>query len=262
MKLKYYLHMLCILLLIAKSNLYAQPSGTANGNTGNSLREFSTSTLISLPVPQHFDGKINYLDQNSKISIQDIGAVTHDNSLLLSFPNVVSSVTIYQVDQSGSLSLFGNSLSAKNSVYEVIYDYTQTQSIELDNHTFVLVGISVRMVAKVQTKSQGINLSSIEGLGIAATNNKISGSLEVRSVGISWDKLNTSIPVTTDLSPASISNALQTVATIKSHIYDSDVKITPQFLAVSQGVQDSSSNAAGTAAQSNYDKIINPKKVN
>ncbi len=116
------------------------------------------------------------------------------------------------------------------------------------------------MVAKVQTKSAGLNLSSIEGLGIAANNNKVNGSLEVRSVGISWDKLNTSIPVTTDLSPASISNALQTVATIKSHIYDADVKITPQFLAVSQGVKDAGGDGSGKILQSKYDQVINPDK--
>lgn len=224
----------------------------SHGQSDSSLKEFSTSTLISLPVPQHFDGKINYIDPDNKISVRDISSVKHDNTILASFPNIVSSVTVYQVEDDGSLSFMGNGVSAKNSVYEVIYDFTQTQSIIVDDHTFALVGISVRMVAKIKTKSAGINIASIEGLGIAATHKKVTGSLEVRANGVSSEKINAQIPVTTDLSPASISNALQAVATIKSHIFDAESKITPQFLAISQGIKDKDPNR-----QTRFNQIIN-----
>lgn len=223
---------------------------------GKSLQELSTSTFISLPVPQHFDGQLFLIKDDKTIEQKKISDVKHDNTLLSSLPNIVSSVTVYQVDEDGSLTLLGNSISAKKSVYEVIYDFTQTQSIELPDGTFALVGISVRMVAKVRTTSSGINLSSIEGLGIAASRKKVSGSLEVRTVGIGSLKINAVIPVTTDLSPASISNALQSVATIKSHIYDTETVITPQFLAVTKGL--GNKNDTSKAIQANLDKIINP----
>lgn len=221
----------------------------------NSLKNFSTSTLISLPVPQHFDGDFNYLDEFSKISTKNISEIKHDNKILKSFPNIVSSVTVYEVQDDGSLSFLGNTVSAKNSIYEVIFDYTQTQSLALDNSTFALIGVSVRMVAKIKTKSAGINLASIEGLGIAANHKKVTGSLEVRAIGVVSEKISSQIPVTTDLSPASISNALQSVATIKSHIFDDGTTITPQFLAISSGIKDSASEA-----QNNINKVVNPKQ--
>jgi hypothetical protein len=202
------------------------------------VKDLVTTNYISLTVPQDYEGKINYLNSSDVIEKKNVGEVKHDNSILQSFPNLVSTVTLYQVDKDGSLSLLGNSLSAKKSTYVVIYDYTQTQTIQyVDNSGkltyYALIGVSVRMVARVNTKTSGINLANLYGLGIAANNKKVTGSLEVRANGINSQQINGIIPVTTDLSPSSIANALQAVATIKSHIYDKETKITPQFLAFS-----------------------------
>lgn len=208
---------------------------TINGQTNANLL---STNFISLAIPQDYQGLISYLDSNNFIVQRKVTDVKHDNSILSSFPNLVSSVTLYQVDENGTLSLLGNSLTAKNSSYVVIYDYTQTQTIHLIDSAdkvnyYALVGISVRMVARVNSKSAGINLANLFGLGVAANANKITGSLEVRANGINSSQINGVIPVTTDLSPSSIANALQAVATIKSHIYDDSTKITPQFLAFS-----------------------------
>jgi hypothetical protein len=203
-------------------------------------------------VPQHFDGNINYLDNTGNVSMRPATTIKHDNSVLPSFPNSISSVTVYRVGDDGSLNYLGNAVSEKNSEYEVIYDYTLSQSIVVDDSSFALVGVSVRIVAKVKTETSGLNLASLEGLGVAVDHDDVTGSLEVRVNGISSERINAQIPVTTDLSPASVSHALQCVAIIKSHIYDTDTKITPLFIAVSQGI--------GTGAphlQKNYNKIIN-----
>jgi len=197
-----------------------------------------STNYISLTVPQNYAGEISYLNSSDKIEKQKVDDVKHDNSLLPSFPNLVSTVTLYQVDQDGSLSLLGNSLSAKKSTYIVIYDYTQTQTIQITDAStslnyYALIGVSVRMVARVTTKTAGINLANLFGLGIAANNKKVTGSLEVRANGINSQQINEIIPVTADLSQSTIANALQAVATIKSHIYDAGTKITPQFLAFS-----------------------------
>jgi hypothetical protein len=203
-----------------------------------SVTNLVATNFISLTVPQDYQGELNYLNSSNLIVKKKAGEVPHDTSYLASFPNLVSSVTLYQVDKGGTLTLTGNSLSDKNSTYIVIYDYTQTQTIQVNDtatrlNCYALIGISVRMVARVNTKSAGINLANLFGLGIAANSNKLTGSLEVRVNGVNSQQINSAIPVTTDLSPASISNALQSVATIKSHIYDASTKITPQFLAFS-----------------------------
>lgn len=203
-----------------------------------SVTNLVATNFISLTVPQDYQGELNYLDSNNLVVRKKAGEVPHDITYLASFPNLVSSVTLYQVDKGGTLTLTGNSLSDKNSTYIVIYDYTQTQTIHVNDtvirlNCYALIGISVRMVARVNTKTAGINLANLFGLGIAANSNKLTGSLEVRVNGVNSQQINSVIPVTTDLSPASISNALQSVATIKSHLYDASTKVTPQFLAFS-----------------------------
>jgi hypothetical protein len=48
---------------------------------------------------------------------------------------------------------------------------------------------------------------------------------------MSSQKINELIPVPADLSTGTIQNALSAVATIKSHIYDNETRITPLWLA-------------------------------
>jgi len=239
-------------LKFAIASIFLISCNVALAQKGAFLKDFSTSTLVSLPVPQHFDGDINYLDKDGNISTKSVTAIKHDNTILPSFPNMVSSVTVYRIEEDGTLNYLGNAISEKNAEYEAIYDYTLTQNIIVDDSSFALVGVSVRIVAKVKTRVSGLNLASIEGLGVAVDHKKVTGSLEVRVNGISSERINAQIPVTTDLSAASVSNALQSVAIIKSHIYDDDTKITPLFLAVSQGI-----GSGSPKLQSNYNKVTN-----
>jgi len=208
-----------------------------------SLSDFKTTNFISLTVPVNFLRQFKYLDTANTVQERSVFSVPHDASILGSFPNVVSSVTVYQVENDGGLTILGNNLSARSSTYEVIYDFVQTQTLQLlDSNDssrsvyFALIGVSVRMVARIKARSAGINLTSLSSLGIAN--------------GIGSQKINALIPVTSDLSSTSIENALQSVATIKSHIYDGDTKITPQFLAFS-------ASASGNIAKFDYKQLCN-----
>ena len=204
---------------------------------GQTVNDLFATNFISLTVPQSYDGQISYLNSSDLMEKKPVGEVKHDRTILPSFPNLVSTVTLYQEDSNGVLSLIGNSLSVNHKIYTVIYDYTQTQTILINDPSananyYALVGISVRMVARITSKSSGVNLANLYSLSLAADKKKIAGSLEVRVNGISSQQIN-ALPVTTDLSSSSIANALQAVATVKSHIYDAETKITPQFLAFS-----------------------------
>jgi len=195
-------------------------------------QQIFTTDYTALTVPQHYEGQIWHIKSDKTQEIVDVKTLPNDKTLLSSFPNVVSNVTVYQVSQEGDLTVFGVGISGKNENYIVIYDFSQTQTLIWDDNgtpESALVGVGVRMVAKVKTKKAGINLTS--PFSLTANLKKIEGSLEVRVSGISSQKINSLIPTTTDLSPSSISVALQAVATIKSHIYDNDTIITPQYLA-------------------------------
>ncbi len=206
-----------------------------------------TSDYIALTVPHHYYGKIYHVDSISKMVTQkNIHDLPHDKNLLDSFTNLVSNVTVYSMKGDGELSIVGVGVSAKGENYQVIYDFSQTQTVLVDgeNYQTFLVGVSVRMVAKFTAFKGKINLSS--PFGLVANIDKLEGSLEVRVSGIGSRKINDLIPTTSDLSPSSIATALQAVATIKSHIYDKETIITPQVLAFSRVTQDLEKNIKDT----------------
>jgi hypothetical protein len=199
--------------------------------------EFFTTEYTSLTIPQIFDGKLSFINAgNLTTSLMDVNALKHDNSLLPSLPLVISAVTIYQTTTSGALTLATNSISAKDENYVVIYDFTQSQQISLPPQAdgscvSGLIGITVRMTAKIHSKKKGINLSNLFGVGLSASQDKLIGTLEVKAFGMSSQKINELIPVPSDLTTSTVQNALSAVATIKSHIYDSETRITPLWLA-------------------------------
>ncbi len=195
-----------------------------------------TTDYIALTTPIQYDGELFYTTSDKKMTIMNVNEVVHDKTLLNSFSNLVSNVTVYEMKADGDLKFVGVGISGKNSTYQVIYDFSQTQTLlssdPSNNYNSLLVGVGVRMVAKIKTKKAGINLSS--PIGLAANIEYIEGSLEVRVSGIGSQKINGLIPTTSDLSPSSISNGLQAISTIKSHIYDEETIISPQILAYSK----------------------------
>jgi hypothetical protein len=202
--------------------------------TQNNLK-FNSTDFISLTVPTIYEGDISYIDESLRTKKHvDVNSVKHDKTLLNSFPDIVASVTVYKINTGGSVTLLGNSVSTKNETYKVIYDFSQTQTIQEDKIK-KSVGIAIRMIAEVTTEKKGLILTDIFDIGFNAEKEKLTGSLTVRSIGLSSQKVNQSIPTTTDLSPASIATALQSVATIKSSIYDSETYIIPHIIGFSVG---------------------------
>ena len=120
---------------------------------------FFTTDYIALAVPQHYDGDIYYMNlETLKQEVRSMSTIPNNSNLLSSFPNLVSNVTVYQVEKDGGLTIGGIGISAKNQIYQVIYDFSQTQTLvseEDGKPKSVLIGIGVRMVAKVKTRKAG-----------------------------------------------------------------------------------------------------------
>lgn len=197
-----------------------------------------TSDYMGMTSPLNYTGKISFVSRDNTISIATVDSLKHDKSLLPSFSNLVSNVTTYELNDDGQLKIVGIGLSAKSKNYLVIYDFIQSQTLfgnDTTNHNTILVGISIRMIAKINTKKAGINISS--PFGLVADADKIEGSLEICVNGAASQKINSIVPTTLDLSAASIATALQAVASIKSHIYDDETIITPKILAYSNSAR-------------------------
>lgn len=207
-----------------------------------------TTDYTALTVPELYTGDLSYMDPTALTTqYKLVDGLKHDATMLPSLSAAISTVSIYKQSLGGGLTIAGQSVSAKNEDYVVIYDFTQTQQVRTTHPdgTVVsgLIGVSVRMTAKIHTKDKGINLANLFGIGLAASQNKITGSLEVKVFGLSSQKINEIIPVTSDLSSSTIQNCLTSVATIKSHMYDAETRVTPYLLAFNvAGTKDDKTN--------------------
>ena len=162
--------------------------------------------------------------------------------------NETVEVQISEVTKDGGLSLKGTAaISAKNTSYQITMDYVKfvtvnvvdtlkyNQNNQIENlsiFSYVRVGVGLRLVASIQTKKKGINLGDLFAIGFAASKNEISGSLSVNILGIESKEITSLLPMPSEISASSIQNAMQAMATIKSKIYDQNVKLKPQIISI------------------------------
>ena len=132
-------------------------STSNNSQLTNSILDFHTTDLISLTVPVIYEGKIKYLKNDKTMESVIVDHVPHDNTILNSLSDILSSVTIYKTNKEGTLKLLGNSLSEKNKTDRVLYDFTQTQTIQegVENDSIKkAIGIAVRMITVITPKKK------------------------------------------------------------------------------------------------------------
>ncbi|WP_299528978.1 hypothetical protein [Ulvibacterium sp.] len=102
----------------------------------------------------------------------------------------------------------------------------------------IVMGVGVRMIAKFVTKKRNVSIPDILGLAVAASNNKIEGSLEINTLGITGESVTSLIPLPTEINKGSIQNLLSNVAAIREKIYTMEknkedflkVMVTPRII--------------------------------
>jgi hypothetical protein len=112
---------------------------------------------------------------------------------------------------------------------------------ESENVVPLYVGVGVRVVATVTAKEEGIQLTSLMSIGVAARANQLSGTLCVQTLGLSGEDISALLPVPSDLNETTIQNALMAMGQIKGKIYDAKTNVSPQVV----GYYDSLGSARG-----------------
>lgn len=117
-------------------------------------------------------------------------------------------------------------------------DTTKTQRLQNANKigqdiripVYVGIGLRIQSNVTILSDSLNINLGSLYNLGVAASQNKLSGTLIIQTLGISGTQISSAIPIPDKINESTIQNAITSLATIKSKIYDKDTKIYPQVV--------------------------------
>ena len=170
-------------------------------------------------------------------------ASLNDSAIRDLLPNQSAQVAMRTNDLTGKVNYLTASVTDKAGSYEVIMDYMKYRIEDVYNKSEVIgsgrIGVGLRIKAKVITNKANLNLSGLANLGVEASNNHLTGLLSIDIIGIDSKDVTNYIPLTSKLDETSIQNALQALATIKSRIWDSNIKLTPQLIAINQNVDSS-----------------------
>lgn len=95
----------------------------------------------------------------------------------------------------------------------------------------LVIGVGIRVKATVDINKRNVSLSGIMNIGASASEDKLSGSVEIQSLGITGESVTSLIPLPVELSKSSIQNLLINISAIREKIYTLE-KTDNEFLKV------------------------------
>lgn len=177
------------------------------------------------------------------------------------FPDETMRLAVGEVNADGSISYGVARFGTKNTTYKVILDYTKADTKPLnfivrpdknssklilnyigedaspptspDEYLTTLpvyVGVGLRITADITVLSGKVELGNLLSLGLAAQAGTVTGTLTIQTLGISGEPVTAALPLPSEVSRASILNAIQAMGTIKAKLYDPSTKIHPRFI--------------------------------
>jgi hypothetical protein len=143
------------------------------------------------------------------------------------------------VETDGTVSYGPAKIGVKGERYVAILDYVKTdtfpipkpkseESAPVERPVPTYVGVGLRMTANFVVNEGSVDLGNLIMIGAAAQARQVTGTLVFQSLGLSGK--NVVLPIPTDISPASIQQALVAIGTIKSNIYDDETQISPRIV--------------------------------
>ncbi len=225
-----------------------------NLNTMNFLKAtFSTiilTLLISIQLSAQFFQPVVPIDWRSLGSevtgIEDGDKDQVKDEVLNMLPNESVDVVITKIKDNNTVEQTMNSTSEKNTSYIVTMDYMRYKNEQVQGEGeyagMVKIGIGLRLTARITCKAKGVDLGSLFSIADAVAQGKINGSLNVDVIGIKNKDVTITVPIPGVLNQTSIQNAMQSLATVKSKMYDVDAILHPQILAVKTKEKENSSD--------------------
>jgi hypothetical protein len=163
-------------------------------------------------------------------------------------------LAIGEVDGKGNVSFATAKLGYAGSSYIVILDYikfdTKSLPVALHKDTAghvlgfkptdytenpdaiipVYVGVGLRFTATVTVNEGTVDLGNLFALGLAAESKKVTGTLVIQTLGISGKDISSLIPMPSQINTTTIQNAIMSLASIKTKIYDDSIDLNPRVV--------------------------------
>jgi hypothetical protein len=139
-------------------------------------------------------------------------------------------VRAYSIETDGKLTYLVGCVAGKGKQIVVQQDYLNYKLVQIKGKQ-EKVGIVFRIEAELVTKSSDVNLNGLFAIGLAVQSGSAAGQLKVEVHGLAGEPISSLIPLPSDISEASLQNAMQAIATLKTKVYDDQVTVSPQIIA-------------------------------
>lgn len=203
-----------------------------------------------IPIsPVDYEAEVVVVDTFGNYDTLSVKRLAFYQGRIIKFlPNEAVYVSITKVNSEGGISYGPATASASSGIYTVTLDYAKFTTLKVYNNSsgncdgFAKVGVGLRITANIETKKKNLDIGNLFGLGLAAKDGKLTGTLSLDVIGLESPEITSVIPLPSEISPSSIQNVLQAISTIKSKIYDENTRLYPQIISVksSQGCSPSS----------------------
>ena len=192
-----------------------------------------------------------------RINNKVIDPLTERAAILNALGDETMRIVIGEVEGAGQISYGSSKMGYEGRSYVVVIDYMKFQtypklfrysqdSAAVKIYTLIeqvpdgkmikqrflpmYIGVGLRLSANIKVNKGSVDLGNLFLLGMAAQENRVTGSLVIQTLGISGDKITDLLPMPTEISPTAIQNAITALATIKSKIHDADTRISPRTI--------------------------------
>lgn len=229
---KFYLSILLILLL--QVSLFSQKK---RGDTPEYLTEAQFKDYIPIS-PIEYEQGFEIVDSTGESMFITMRQLAFNKTAIINFlKNEAVSVQISSFNSEGKISYGPASISGEKGSYRVVMDYVKFNTLKVKNEKggcdgFTKVGVGLRLRADIVTYKANLNLGGLFGIGVEAEAGNLAGSLTIDVIGMESKEITSLIPLPSEISSASIQSAIQAMAAIKSQIYNDEVSLYPQILAV------------------------------
>ena len=233
-----------LIALILALVLYSCSSSQSKTSSDGKSYIFASTGNVSFgyqpidPIPV----KVLFIDKDSLTS--------KNTKLMNSLPDESMRLAIGESVGNMGISFGPIKFGMKNNTYIVILDYIKydTKPFKINYEDLikpnvlssrpqtgslivpVYVGVGLRLTATVTVKENGVDLNDFYGLGVAAQQKKITGTLVIQTLGVSGSSISSLIPMPSELNATTIQNAILSLGAIKAKMYEEDTQINPRIV--------------------------------
>jgi len=207
-----------------------------DGPSNQGQKHIQTSDFLGYqPIAPQPAKNVRYYDSSDHEVTKPWASITDIRKKKSLLPMQSSYTYIAKDDLSAGLKFLSNGIKAEKGNYVVWSDYILYRVERVPGSGVGLVGVGLRIRAKIRTFKGDLNLSGLFNIAIEAQAGNLSGELQVDVIGIHSPEIIQIFPaLSTEISTTSIQNVMQALAAIKAKLSEDDVDITPHLLALQQ----------------------------